>query len=145
MHHRRNRARPPLRAALLLILAIPACGGPSMTPRADRARGALEAALTAWREGKPPGNIAGTDPPVQAIDNEWTNGRKLAAFEVLRELPSESDRRFAVKLTHRAPDAAVEVAYVVLGSNPIAVIREEDFARTLNMDNNPVPKKKRTR
>ncbi len=74
-----------------------------MNPSADRARVALEASLNAWREGKKPGNIAGTDPPVQAIDNEWTNGRKLAAFEVLREEPSESDKRFVVKLTLQAP------------------------------------------
>jgi len=29
----------------------------------------------------------------------------------------------------------------VLGVSPIAVFREEDYARTLNMDNNPTDKK----
>jgi hypothetical protein len=138
-----TRTRIPLGAALLLLGSLPACGGPSMNPPADRARSALEAALNAWREGKGPGLVAGTDPPVQAIDNEWTNGRKLAAFEVLREQPSDGDKRFAVKLTYKAPEAVAEAVYIILGSSPIAVFREEDYARTLNMDNNPTPKRRR--
>ena len=113
-----------------------------MNPPADRARAALEAALNAWRDGKRPGNIADTDPPVQAVDNEWTNGRKLAAFEVVAERPSESDKRFVVRLRYKAPEAAAEAVYVVLGASPIAVFREEDYARTLNMDNNPTPPRK---
>jgi hypothetical protein len=113
-----------------------------MNPAPDRARAALEASLNAWREGKRPGNIAGTDPPVQAVDNDWTNGRKLTAFEILREQPSESDKRFVVKLTHAAPAATAEAVYVVLGASPIAVFREEDYTRTLNMDNNPTPRKR---
>ena len=139
----RPRVRPPLGAALLIILTGVSCGGPNMNPPADRARGALEAALNAWRDGKRPGNVAGTDPPVQVVDNEWTNGRKLAAYEVLREQPSELDKRFAVKLTYKAPTGAAEVVYVILGVSPIAVFREEDYARTLNMDNNPAPKRRR--
>jgi hypothetical protein len=114
-----------------------------MNPTADRARSALEAALTAWTEGKKPGLIAGTDPPVQAVDNDWTNGRKLAGFEILGEQPSESDKRFVVKLNYADAAAAVQAVYVVLGVSPVHVFREEDFARTMNMDNNPVPKKTR--
>jgi hypothetical protein len=135
--------RPALGAALAILVVVPSCGGPNMNPQADRARTALETALTAWRDGKKPGNIAGTDPPVQAVDNDWTNGRKLTAFEVLREQPSESDKRFAVKLTYATPAATVETVYIVVGASPIAVFREEDYARTLNMDNNPTPQRKR--
>jgi hypothetical protein len=127
----------------MILLVAPSCGGPGMNPPADRARAALEASLTAWRDGKKPGNIAGTDPPVQAVDNDWTNGRKLADFEVLGEQPSGSDKRFTVRLTYRAPAAKAEAVYVVLGVSPIAVFREEDYERTLNMDNNPTPRKAR--
>jgi hypothetical protein len=143
MHPTPIRRRPALGAALALLLVVPSCGGPSMNPKADRARTALEASLNAWREGKKPGDIAGTDPPVQAVDNDWTNGRKLASFEVLREQPSENDKRFVVKLTYASPAATAEAVYVVVGASPIAVFREEDYARTLNMDNNPTPKKSR--
>jgi hypothetical protein len=143
MHETSIRRRPALGAALTLLLLIPSCGGPSMNPKADRARAALEASLNAWREGKRPGNIAGTDPPVQAFDSDWTNGRKLASFEVVREQPSDSDKRFVVKLTYATPAATAEAVYVIVGASPIAVFREEDYARTLNMDNNPTPKKSR--
>ena len=142
----RMRFRPSIRAALLglILLTGPSCGEPAMNPSTDQARAALEAALNAWREGKRPGNIEGTDPPVQAVDNDWTNGRKLIAYEVLSEKPSESDKRFAVKLRYKAPAPEIEAVYVVLGVSPIAVFREEDYERTLNMDNNPTPRKKRS-
>jgi hypothetical protein len=139
------RRRPGLGAALMIALALPACGGPSMNPGADRARAALDAALAAWKSGGKPGDIPGTDPPVQAVDNDWTNGRKLAGFEVLREEPSESDKRFAVRLTYAAPPATTEAVYIVLGASPIHVFRAEDYARTLNMDNNPTPARAKTR
>ena len=48
-----------------------------------------------------------------------------------------------VKLTYAAPAAEVEAVYVIVGASPIAVFREEDYARTLNMDNNPTPQKTR--
>jgi hypothetical protein len=131
-------------AAIFLFLGT-SCGGPSMNLSADRARTALEASLNAWREGKRPGNIEGTDPPVHVADNEWTNGLKLASFEILGEQPSESDKRFNVKLAHSAPAKTVEAVYVVLGASPIAVFREEDYNRTLNMDNNPRPTTKKRR
>jgi hypothetical protein len=143
MHPIRIRRRAALAAALAVLLVVPACGGPSMNPAADHARAALEASLNAWREGKKTGNIEGTDPPVQAVDNDWSNGRKLTAFEVLREQPSESDKRFAVKLTYANQAAPIEAVYVVVGASPIGVYREEDYARMLNMDNNPTPQKKR--
>lgn len=142
MHLIPTRCRTALGAALVLLLALPSCGGPNMNPQADRARAALQASLEAWHAGKKPGNIEGTDPPVQAVDNDWTNGRKLAAFEVVREEPSEADKRFVVKLTYAAPAAEVEAVYVVIGASPIAVFREEDYVRTMNMDNNPTPKSK---
>jgi hypothetical protein len=142
----RLHRRPALGAALAVLLVGSSCGGPNMNPQADRARSALEASLNAWRDGKKPGNIEGTDPPVQAIDNDWTNGRKLSAFEILREEASESDKRFVVKLTYATPPAAAaESVYIVVGVSPIAVFREEDYNRTMNMDNNPTQTKKKKR
>ncbi len=143
MHPIRIRRRAALAAALAVLLVVPSCGSPSMNPAADRARASLDASLNAWREGKKPGNIEAADPPVQAVDNDWSNGRKLTAFEVLREQPSESDKRFVVKLTYANQAAPVQAVYVVVGASPIGVYREEDYARMLNMDNNPTPQKKR--
>ena len=69
--------------------------------------------------------------------------RSPAEDEILREEPSESDKRFAVRLTYAAPAGVAEVRYIVLGASQLAVFREEDYERTLNMDNNPSAKKKR--
>ena len=135
--------RLALGAAFLIPWVGSSCGGPDMNPTVDRARTALEASLNAWRSGKKPGLVEGTNPPVQVADNDWSLGRKLSAFEILREQPSESDKRFVVKLTYAAPASDTEAVYVVLGIDPIAVFREEDYERTLNMDNNPTRKPKR--
>lgn len=131
--------------AFLLICTgfLTACGGPSMNTSADVARKSLEAALTAWRDGKKPGNMEGTSPSVQATDFEWTSGRKLEAFEIIREEPSTADKRFTVKLNQGKAAPAVEATYVVIGLDPVLVLRAEDYERMLNMENNPAQKKGR--
>ena len=145
-----TRARPrdsrPIRRSALVLLALiaPACG-PSTNPSADAARTALATALDAWRDGKRPADLAGITPPVQVIDTVWVGGRELASYQIVGETPSESDKRFVVKLTYAAPPAMAEVVYIMVGSQPVSVFRDEDYARSMNMDNNPTPKKKRRR
>ena len=92
-------SRPIGRSALVLLALIaPACG-PSTNPSADAARTALVTALDAWRDGKRPADLAELSPPVQVIDTVWVGGRKLASYQIVGEKPSESDKRFVVKLT----------------------------------------------
>ncbi len=127
----------------VMMTAI-SCGGPSVVPRAEIARSSLETALTAWRDGKKPGDLAQQTPPIQVVDNEWTTGRKLSSFEIGAETPSEADKRFTVKLNYANSKAEESVTYVIIGTDPVAVYREADFLRTLNMDNNPkAPAQKR--
>ncbi|MHC5538228.1 hypothetical protein ACYOEI_08365 [Singulisphaera rosea] len=115
-----------------------------MNPQGDAARSALERTLEAWKAGKRPDALARDTPPVQVGDNEWAGGRKLGSFEILGELPSEADKRFKVKLTYDGKAKDAEVVFIVLGAGASAVFREEDYARMLNMDNNPpVPSKRR--
>jgi hypothetical protein len=133
------------RSALVLVALIaPACG-PSTSPSADAARTALATALDAWRDGKKPADLAGLTPPVQVIDSEWAGGRKLASYQIVRETPSETDKRFVVELTYAAPPAEAEVVYIMVGSEPVSVFRDEDYDRSMNMDNSPTPAKKRRR
>lgn len=100
----RPRYTRPIGASVLFLLAliVPACG-PSTNPSAEAARNALVTALDAWREGKKPADLAGLTPPVQVIDTVWVGGRKLASYQIVGERPSESDKRFVVKLTYAAP------------------------------------------
>lgn len=111
-----------------------------MTP-ADEARSALETALSTWREDGQPSTLATADPPILVADSEWTNGRKITGFEILRDEPSETDQRFTVALRFDGQNDPVEVLYIVIGTHPVSVFREDDYERTINMDNNPAPKK----
>jgi len=134
------RRRPLAISGLVLLVA--GCGtGGGAAPPADVARTALEKALTTWKDGGRPGLIAGTDPPVQAVDSKWQGGLKLGSFEILREEPGESDRRFAVRLIHPSPAGDAEARYMVIGQGPIWVYRDEDYQRFLNMEDNPAQKK----
>ncbi len=143
-----TRARPRSsraigRWALLHVALVVSACGPSTNPSADTARTALATALDAWRDGKTPADLAGLNPPVQVIDTEWAGGRKLASYQIVGETPSESDKRLVVKLTYAAPPAEAEAVYIMVGSRPVSVFRDADYARSMNMDNSPMPKKKR--
>ena len=129
--------------AIAIALVAPSWSRPNPVASTEAARAALETSLAAWRDGKKPGDTARSDPPVHSTDGEWYNGRKLAAFEVLREQPSQGDKRFVVRLKYPDKPAEAEVVYVVLNTRPHAVFREEDFNRGMNMENNPVAKKKK--
>lgn len=135
----------PRRAALTLaaaaMIALPACSSANNpVPNEVVARQALETSLTAWRDGKKPADTSKNEPPIQSVDSDWTSGKKLESFEILREEPSETDKRFKVKLKYQAPASESEVTYVVLASKPVGVFREDDFTRAMNMDNNPPEK-----
>ncbi len=135
-------------AGAALALGFAGCpgGGSTPIPSDQAARSAVEAALAAWKAGKPPGPIEGTTPPVQAVDTSWQNGQKLAAFEVVGPVAGASEKRYAVRLTPAGPDAKIQDAeYVVLGTDPLFVYRDADYLRTLNMDDNPAPAKPRRR
>jgi hypothetical protein len=109
----------------------------------DVARKSLEAALTAWRDGQPIGSIAGSSPPVQVVDSSWRSGEKLESFLVLDEGDVDGRKEFSVRLTMKEPRGAKEARYVVHGRDPIWVYRGEDFARAIDMTNQPEPSRPR--
>jgi hypothetical protein len=124
--------------SVALALGSASCGTQQapITP-ADTAQAALEAALGAWREGRAPNALMNTQPPILVADSEWTGGRKLTEYRIVREDPSPSDRRFTVALRYEGTDSDSEVPYIVIGTDPVSVFREDDYQRALNMDNNP--------
>jgi hypothetical protein len=122
----------------VLVLVLPllalACSGQSSVesfhPKGDVAQEALEAALTAWQNGQAkPGLIEDSDPPVQVQDDAWNAGSKLKSFEIVQALPGDSPRKFAVKLTLEGEAAPAEITYVVVGKNPLHVMREKEYNR----------------
>ena len=125
--------------SLALLLAAAGCGqGKSEgLPSDEVARRALEASLTAWRDGAKPGPVAGTQPPVVAYDTPWSKGDRLSSFEIVKEDVKASEMKFSVRLSLAKPDRVQEAEYYVLGRDPVMVFRDEDYERNINMVNGP--------
>ena len=130
-----------------LLGAWSGCGSTTAryTPTADVARKSLEAALTAWRDGRPIGALEGDTPPVRVVDSHWSSGEKLEAFQVLGEGDVDGRKEFTARLTMKEPRGEKEARYIVHGRDPIWVYRGEDFARAMDMDNQPEPPRPRRR
>jgi hypothetical protein len=130
-----RRVHRSRRSARWIVLVLPltlwACGCSrvrSQVPSVASGREALEAALTAWQDGLPVGTIDTTSPPVQVVDSDWKEGKKLAGYEILEETPRMDGRRsFKVRLDLLDPSTTREVNYVVSGNSPLWVFREGDF------------------
>lgn len=130
---------------LLRILGVPVfvalagCGGgntdKSYHPPAASARDALTVALKAWQEGNAkPGRIDLYSVPLQVADPVWSKGKKLKSFEIVQEEPlSDGPTKFAVKLTLDGVPEAQSVAYVVIGKDPLWILREEEYQRSGGM------------
>ncbi len=129
-------------AAVLPLLSVLSGCGASLaryTPTTGEARTSLEAALTAWRDGKPYGRVDAT-PPVQIADTAWQGGAVLESFEIGEEKDEgDGTKQFASTLKMKKPAGEVSVRYFVHGRDPVWVYREEDYKRMINMDNNPDP------
>jgi hypothetical protein len=132
--------------ALLLIMGGGCGSGAGAAKPSDQlARSSLEAALNSWRQGEKPGTVAGIEPAVQVVDTPWLRGQRLTAYEIVREEPSEMDKRFTVRLTLDGASGSQDVQYIVVGKGPVWVYRDEDYTRNMNMDNNPDESKTKSR
>ena len=131
--------RLALMAASLLVSLLTGCGASSarFKPTTDEARSSLEAALTAWRDGKPYGSVVAT-PPIQVGDSAWQAGDQVESFEIGEELDDDGTKQFVVAFKMKKPPGNQSVRYYVHGRDPVWIYREEDYKRMLNMDNNPV-------
>lgn len=112
------------------------------------AQQALEAALTHWQNGKAPPCLVKTGPPaIQLVDTHHSADRKLTAFTVLGATTGDADRCYAVRLTFDNPHEDVRARFVVLGLDPLWVLRYEDYEMLSHWDhpmpaNSAPPKKK---
>jgi hypothetical protein len=128
-----------LAALALFVLVHSGCGSGAggYTPTTGEAHGALDSALSAWRDGKPYGPLDGTT-RVQIADSAWQSGEVLESFEIGEEKDEgDSTKQFEVRLKLKKPAGEKSVHYFVHGRDPVWVYREEDYKRMVNMDNNP--------
>ena len=130
-------------SASLLLLTIFGCGSRTHTeyvPASTQARSALEAALNAWKSGKPYETVADHRPPVQTFDARWQAGAKLASFEIVKEFdePDKSaPKKFVVKEQLAGGKAGEESIFYVLGKDPLLVFREVDYFQTSGVSGPP--------
>ncbi len=124
------------------------CGGTGhsqFTPTQDEARSSLQAALTAWRDGKPYGPIAAT-PPVNVADSAWQAGQRIDSFQIGdEEDPHDGTKQFPVRLTLKKDKSTQEVRYIVNGRDPVWVFSEPDYKRMIDMGNGPETDKGKSR
>lgn len=99
-------------------------------PSADKARSALEAALSNWRDGNPQGVVPGkSSPKIEMMDAGWQAERKLTSFEIVGEDPAGQGPRFFSVRLNLGDGTQVDARYVVMGIDPLLVMREEEFKK----------------
>jgi hypothetical protein len=118
-----------------VLLALTGCGRGTerYIPPEQVSRRALEAALTAWQDGRPPGEVASGPPAVRVVDSKWTAGQKISKFEILDEDAGQVPVAFSVRLTPKGAGKEQVVRYVVVGRDPLWVYREDDYKSSTGM------------
>lgn len=141
--HRNTRQLAVLSCSIVMLLLDGGCSnGNAIAPTTDLARAALEGALDSWKGGGKPGQIAGMEPAVQVTDTPWSQGDRLASYEILKDESSGAEKLFTVRLSLTKPDRVEEVQYHVLGQGPVMVFRDQDYQRNINMEDGPKLEKK---
>ena len=104
-------------------------------PAEEAARAALTASLEAWERGEPHGPVAGTEAPVvHFVDSHHKPEQRLKGYEVQTMVPGEGPRVFAVRLKLDNPAEEMRVRYVVVGLDPLWVLRQEDYDMTAHWE-----------
>jgi len=113
------------------------CGGNTegdYKPAETTARDALAAGLTAWKEGKPAGELPAAEqgaPAIRFSDFQWAAGKKLKDYRILDESPTleGSTQMFHVQI-EVAGEKAQNTEYYVVGIDPLWVMRDRDYRQT---------------
>ena len=142
MSHTRPPSSPIAALSLMCVLAMSILGctrtdDQRYVPASSQARDALTAYLQAWVTGDTPPSRKKGQPALQFADS-LGEGRKLESFEVVGELPVEGGRRFEVQLRFRDPPGQEKAQYIVLGIDPLWVVRLEDYHMITHWDH-PMP------
>lgn len=126
--------------ALVLLLAgcSPRRKFEDYIPPDDQARQALEACLKAWQEGRPPGQVADGPPAVYLVDGHRRPNQELRSYEVLGPAPGNAPRCYAVRVVLATPPAEQRLRFVVVGIDPLWVLRHEDYEMILHWEH-PMP------
>jgi hypothetical protein len=104
-------------------------------PPEETAQSTLNKALTAWQNGnRPPSVVQESAPVIRLVDTHQKPGQKLAAFNVLGPTTGDAHRCYAVRLTFDNPREEVRARFVVMGLDPLWVVRYEDYEMMSHWD-----------
>jgi hypothetical protein len=123
-----------------VLLAVCGCArnqsGNRYIPSEEKARQALEMALTAWRDGAvSDGRPVPGLPAIQVADTHRREGQQLRTYEILGAVPAEGGHRcFVVRLLLDNPTEQQKARFVVLGIDPLWVFRQEDWDRLMHWE-----------
>lgn len=117
-------------AFLFAALAV-GCGPSHIAPPGDAyaARATLTQVLDAWKAGKPLADLRSSKPVIYANDEDWTAGRKLAAYAIVGE-PQQNGGEWRIFATltlagRGAPKSPQKVCYSVSPGSPAHVSRSD--------------------
>lgn len=129
---------------VLLVVAIASCllgcgrsSNDRFIPAAPLAQEALKAALDSWVSGAKGAEMPSGAPKIQLADLR-RESTKLASYEILGERSLEGGRRFDVLLHLAEPAKTEKTQYVIVGIDPLWVIRQEDYDMITHWDH-PMP------
>lgn len=127
---------------LVGVISFVGCSNRSAPlPTGTAARQALETALDAWKTGQSPSSLVQRQPSIEVVDFQWSSGEALIAYSLGRDVPGQGTQTISASLTLKGHPSK-DVKYMVFGTNPLQIYRDEDFTRAMNMENNPAPSRK---
>lgn len=120
---------------LIALLVVVSCAIGCQAKKAaaveeDIAMNSLKTTLDAWQNGKSKEELSVDDRPIVAQDLDWTNGKKLKSYKVLKQTRRDANLIVDVQLeiidetSGSARQSSVEATYVVGTSPEITVFRD---------------------
>lgn len=113
-------------------------------PPSELAEEALRSSLEAWKAGGEPGKVGLPLRRVMVADSHRRLGQSLKDYSIVGEAPLDGGRRFVVRLSFVSSDTAGEpvederARYLIVGIDPLWVIRQEDYDMIAHWDH-PMP------
>ena len=108
---------------LLLAPAIlVGCGrGPEYKAEPDKAAAVIEAALSAWKEGKSCDDLRKLSPPIHVADERWNGGATITSYTIGEGKPFGPSTRFEVTLEGPPPIGTKKATYTVSTQPAISI------------------------
>ncbi len=107
---------------LLAPAVLVGCGrGPEYKAEPDKAAAVIEAALSAWKEGKSCDDLRKLSPPIHVADERWNGGATITSYTIGEGKPFGPSTRFEVTLEGPPPIGTKKATYTVSTQPAISI------------------------